>query len=73
MWQRDRDSNPGYPCGYNGFRIRPVRPLRHLSTSSDSCPVTYFYQTDYLSATALSATKRHKSANCIIHTLRHEV
>ena len=34
LWQRDRDSNPGYPCGYNGFRIRPVRPLRHLSTTS---------------------------------------
>ena len=30
-WRRDRDSNPGYPCEYNGFRNRPVRPLRHLS------------------------------------------
>ena len=34
LWQRDRDSNPGYLCRYNGFRIRPVRPLRHLSTLS---------------------------------------
>ena len=29
--RRDRDSNPGYPRGYNGFRDRPDRPLRHLS------------------------------------------
>lgn len=29
--RKDRDSNPGYPKGYNGFRDRPVRPLRHLS------------------------------------------
>ena len=33
-WRRDRDSNPGYGCPYNGFRIRPVRPLRHLSKSA---------------------------------------
>lgn len=31
-WRRGWDSNPRYPCGYNGFRDRPVRPLRHLST-----------------------------------------
>ncbi len=29
--RRGRDSNPGYPKGYNGFRDRPVQPLRHLS------------------------------------------
>src|SRR5690554_5923264 len=34
IWRRARDSNPGYPCGYNGFRIRPVRPLRQLSRSA---------------------------------------
>jgi hypothetical protein len=34
--RRDRDSNPGYPCGYNGFRDRPIRPLWHLS-----CWVTF--------------------------------
>ena len=31
--RKDRDSNPGYPQGYNGFRDRPDRPLRHLSLS----------------------------------------
>ena len=31
MWRRDRDSNPGWACTHNGFRDRPVRPLRHLS------------------------------------------
>ena len=30
-WRRDRDSNPGWACTHNGFRDRPVRPLRHLS------------------------------------------
>ena len=31
MLRKDRDSNPGTPKGVNGFRDRPVRPLRHLS------------------------------------------
>ena len=30
-WRRDRDSNPGWAQTHNGFRDRPVRPLRHLS------------------------------------------
>ena len=30
-WRRGWDSNPRYPLGYNGFRDRPDRPLRHLS------------------------------------------
>ena len=30
-WRRERDSNPRNPDGFNGFRDRPVRPLRHLS------------------------------------------
>lgn len=33
LWRRDRDSNPGTPQRVNGFRDRPVRPLRHLSAS----------------------------------------
>ena len=32
--RKGRDSNPGYPQGYNGFRDRPDRPLRHLSNWS---------------------------------------
>lgn len=34
IWRRDRDLNPRYCCQYNGFRIRPVRPLRHLSNGA---------------------------------------
>lgn len=34
VWRRDRDLNPRYCCQYNGFRIRPVRPLRHLSNAA---------------------------------------
>ena len=30
-WRRGRDSNPRCPQRHNGFRDRPVRPLRHLS------------------------------------------
>ncbi len=30
-WRRGRDSNPRNACALNGFRDRPVRPLRHLS------------------------------------------
>lgn len=33
-WRRDRDSNPGYPCGYAGFRDRCFQPLSHLSVYS---------------------------------------
>ena len=33
-WRRDRDSNPGWALTHNGFRDRPVRPLRHLSALS---------------------------------------
>ena len=30
-WRRERDSNPWTANAVNGFRDRPVRPLRHLS------------------------------------------
>src|SRR5262249_3995918 len=36
-WRRGRDSNPRYPCGYNGFRDRPDRPLWHLSVDPTFC------------------------------------
>ena len=29
--RRERDSNPRYSCPYTAFRVRPDRPLRHLS------------------------------------------
>ena len=32
-WRRGWDSNPRMACTINGFRDRPVRPLRHLSAS----------------------------------------
>ena len=31
LLRRDRDSNPRYSCPYTAFRVRPDRPLRHLS------------------------------------------
>lgn len=31
LWRRERDSNPWTANAVNGFRDRPVRPLRHLS------------------------------------------
>ncbi len=33
-WRRDWDSNPGDPCGSNGFQDRRVRPLCHLSADA---------------------------------------
>jgi hypothetical protein len=39
IWRRGRDSNPRYPQGYNGFRDRPDRPLRHLSCDQAHAPV----------------------------------
>ena len=35
IWRRGRDSNPRNACTLNGFRDRPVRPLRHLSKKVD--------------------------------------
>ena len=31
VWRRGGDSNPRNACAFNGFRDRPVQPLRHLS------------------------------------------
>ena len=45
LLRKDRDSNPGTPKGVNGFRDRPVRPLRHLSNGRYSfcgCKVALF-------------------------------
>lgn len=59
IWRGDRDSNPRYSCEYNGFRIRPVRPLRHLpqvganNTSSNpfgEAPCEDFFTQDQLLA-----------------------
>ncbi len=44
--RKDRDSNPGTPKGVNGFRDRPVRPLRHLSNGRFvicGCKVSTFF------------------------------
>ena len=31
LWRRERDSNPRYPLGYNGFQDRRFQPLTHPS------------------------------------------
>src|SRR5213596_3350562 len=33
-WRRERDSNPRYPFGYNGFQDRRHQPLGHPSAVS---------------------------------------
>ena len=33
VWRKERDSNPRYSYPYTAFRVRPDRPLRHLSLS----------------------------------------
>jgi hypothetical protein len=32
-WRRERDSNPRYPFGYNGFQDRRFQPLTHPSAA----------------------------------------
>ena len=34
-WRRDRDSNPRYRFRYTAFRVRPIRPLWHLSKKTN--------------------------------------
>ena len=50
--RRERDSNPRYSCPYTAFRVRPDRPLRHLSDRLPSpvrklgfrdCKYIYFF------------------------------
>ena len=36
FWRKERDSNPRYSYPYTAFRVRPVRPLRHLSLVSQT-------------------------------------
>jgi hypothetical protein len=38
FWRRGWDSNPRYAQTYNGFRDRPDRPLRHLSSARGGAP-----------------------------------
>ena len=51
--RKDRDSNPGYPQGYNGFRDRPNRPLWHLSKMGCKSTNFIYYNSD----------KRNRSAS----------
>ena len=44
--RRERDSNPRYSYPYTAFRVRPDRPLRHLSNMFG------LFQSPYLSASA---------------------
>ena len=39
--RRERDSNPRYSCPYTAFRVRPDRPLRHLSNLPDEKPFVW--------------------------------
>ena len=42
LWRKGRDSNPRYSCPYTAFRVRPDRPLRHLSFEK-RCKDMYFF------------------------------
>ena len=39
FWRRERDSNPRYPFGYNGFQDRRHQPLGHPSAPFRSYPI----------------------------------
>ena len=39
--RRDRDSNPGYPLGHDGFQDRSIRPLWHLSINKTNLSVSF--------------------------------
>ena len=43
LLRRERDSNPWTANAVNGFRDRPVRPLRHLSEKTISFLHGYFH------------------------------
>ena len=35
--RKERDSNPRNSCPFTAFRVRPDRPLRHLSSDKGNC------------------------------------
>ena len=46
LLRRERDSNPRNSCPFTAFRVRPDRPLRHLSLNNWSlseCKYSYFF------------------------------
>ena len=48
--RRERDSNPRYSCPYTAIRVRPDRPLRHLSTFLERANITIFLIPTYFFA-----------------------
>ena len=56
-WRRGWDSNPRYARAYNGFRDRPVQPLRHPSAVWRD-HAAFIYAGAAPSATAAAATLR---------------
>ena len=63
LWRKGRDSNPRYSCPYTAFRVRPDRPLRHLSFEK-RCKDMYFFVKLY----HLDAKKYKKE--CILQYVR---
>ena len=41
--RKERDSNPRYSCPYTAFRVRPDRPLRHLSNAFCGANVRIYF------------------------------
>ena len=59
FWRRGRDSNPRSPRGDNAFRVRPVRPLRHLSAGRGF----YTPEADFARIAGKSVACRNRSAS----------
>ena len=54
-WRRERDSNPRYPFGYNGFQDRRHQPLGHPS-GPGVCDANLHYRTRSWSTLILDAS-----------------
>lgn len=68
--RRERDSNPRYSCPYTAFRVRPDRPLRHLSEKNMSLKLS-FRECKYRHNFYFCASSDRKKCENAKNTLRH--
>ena len=77
LLRRDRDSNPRYSCPYTAFRVRPDRPLRHLSQCISDCKdnilifITRFFRKNIFSY--LYSERSFRLLKTFLHVIQNPV
>ena len=64
-WRRSRDSNPGWSYPHNGFRDRPVQPLRHFSAAA--YPYRFLERSSMLPWKYCRSRKKPRERRLLLH------